>query len=76
MNVEIPDISLAAFLDCCGYKYKIRKDKEKDTKSLFVFEPSGELDKAIENYYNHEARVDPLQFSESLRNLKSHSRLR
>jgi hypothetical protein len=69
---ELSDIALVAYLACKDYKIKeIRKDKE---KSWFCFDETDELEKEIMTFLNRDAVVDPLRFSETLRNLKSLAR--
>jgi hypothetical protein len=43
-------------------------------KSVFVFLLTPELEEKILRFFNHEARVDPVQFSESFRSLKSYTK--
>ena len=69
---ELSDIALVSYLACRDYKIKkIRKDRE---KSWFCFEDTESLEKDIMAFLNREATVDPLRFSETLRNLKSLAR--
>lgn len=66
---KLSDISLVSYLRCKGFKIgKIEKQKE---KSIFLFDEDDKLENEILKYYNHEAEIDPLKFSETLRNLKS-----
>ena len=69
---KLTDIALVAYLVCEGYKI-MRIDRKKD-KSDFYFENNDELEKATLSYFNHEAKVDPLRFSETLRNLRSYAK--
>lgn len=69
---RLTDIALVAYLVCESFKM-IRIDKRKD-KSDFYFEESGELEQATLSYFNHEAKVDPLRFNETLRNLRSYAK--
>ena len=43
-------------------------------KSVFIFLKTPELEKKILCFYNSEARVNPVQFSEQFRNLKSYTK--
>lgn len=70
----IHDISLAAYLVAEGFRYRLQKEEGR-SQSIFCFEKSDKLDNAIQAYYSHEARVDPLAFSDELRNLKSHTKI-
>jgi hypothetical protein len=69
MNKELSDIALVSYLSC--REYKIKKIRKAEGKSWFVFEDTIELEKDIMAFLNREAIVDPLRFSETLRNLKS-----
>lgn len=66
---KLSGISLVSYLRCKGFKIeKIERQKE---KSIFHFDENETVESEILKYYNHEAEVDPLRFSETLRNLKS-----
>jgi len=71
-NKRFTDISLVAYLVCLGFKIK-NIERSKD-KSSFFFEISDSLEKETLKFFNHEAKVDPLQFSETLRNLRSYAK--
>jgi hypothetical protein len=69
---ELSDIALVSYLACRDHKIKkIRKEKE---KSWFCFEDTIALEEDTMAFLNREATVDPLRFSETLRNLKSLAR--
>lgn len=68
----LTDISLVAYLKCCGFKL-MKIDRQKD-KSVFFFEGGSALEEETLKYFNHEAKVDPLGFSETLRNLRSYAK--
>ena len=71
---KLSDIALVTYLVCEGFKIKrIEKDRNK-IKSLFVFDETQELKDATLTYFNREAKIEPIQFSETLRNLKSYAR--
>lgn len=66
---KLSDIGLVSYLRCKGFKIdKMERQKE---KLIFLFESDDKLEKAILDYYNHDAQIDPLKFNETLRNLKS-----
>jgi hypothetical protein len=69
---KLTDIALVAYLASKGYKMS-RIDKGRD-KSVFYFEDVDDIEKEILKYFNHEALVDPLKFSETLRNLRSYAK--
>ena len=66
---EISDLGLSAYL--CVSDFKILSIKPIGRKSIFIFEESEGLEKAILSYFNHNAKVDPLSFFEQTRNLKA-----
>jgi hypothetical protein len=66
---EISDLGLSSYL--CVSGYKILFIKPIGRKSIFVFEESGNLERAILTYFNRSGKVDPLSFYEQLRNLKA-----
>lgn len=64
---SISDLSLAAFLSSIGHQII---EFIPGKKVIFAFQDSPELTKDILAFYNKTARVDPLTFSDTLRNLK------
>ena len=66
---ETPDINLSSFLSTIGHK--LISFKSVSQRFTFVFEDSEKLQQDILDYYNHTARVDPLDFAQTLRNFKS-----
>jgi|GEM_PF-1418699 len=69
---ELTDIALVAYLVTLGLK--IMKIDRKIGKSIFHFLDTQNLEAETLKYFNHEAKVDPLQFSETLRNLRSYAK--
>jgi len=69
---ELTDIALVAYLVTSGFKI-IRIDK-RTGKSIFHFSDTEVLEEHTLKFFNHEAIVDPLQFSETLRNLRSYAK--
>jgi hypothetical protein len=66
------DISLVAYLVSQNFKMlKIKKDRD---KSIFFFMDTQALEEETLKYFNHEAKIDPLKFSETLRNLRSYAK--
>ena len=70
---DLTDISLVAYLVCQGMKMQKIERVSKD-KSIFWFEKTENLENETLKFFNHEAKVDPLQFSETLRNLRSYAK--
>ena len=69
---KLTDIGCASYLVAIGYKTK--RIERNRYKSIFVFESSPELQGEVSKYFNREARGEPVQFSETLRSLKSATR--
>jgi hypothetical protein len=71
---KLTDIALVTYLVCENFKIKgIEKSKDK-FKSYFVFDETPELAEATLKFFNREAKVEPNQYHETLRNLKSYAR--
>jgi hypothetical protein len=68
-NRKLTDISLITYLNCKGFK--IKRIRKLGNQSFFYFEESNELDEEMLRFFNHEALVDPLYFSEMFRQLKN-----
>jgi hypothetical protein len=69
---KLTDISLVAYL--VSQSFKIKKiDRHRD-KSIFYFDETPALEEETLKYFNHEAKADPLTFSETLRNLRSYAK--
>jgi len=72
---KLADIALVTYLVCMDFKIKkIEKSKDK-FKSFFCFEETPELKEAILKFFNREASVEPNQYHETLRNLKSYAKM-
>lgn len=66
---SITDLTLSTFLRSRGHKLlDIRRDGH---RSVFVFAKTAALEADILTFYNGEARVEPLSFTELLRSLKA-----
>lgn len=66
---RVSDLTLAALLRSRGHKLlEIHRD---GNRSLFVFEATATLEADVLVFYNGEARVEPLTFSELMRSLKA-----
>ena len=69
MEVITQDFYLSAFLRLKGV---ILKDLREDgRRHLFVFEDNDEFQELKRAYYFNEARVDPMTYKRSIRELKS-----
>ena len=72
---KLTDIALVAYLQCKGFKMRNIKKMEGDRdKSAFWFYEGEDLEDEILRFFNHDALVDPLAFSEMLRNLRSYAK--
>ena len=69
---KFTDISLVAYL--VSQNFKMLKIKRERDKSIFYFSSTAALEEETLKYFNHEAKVDPLKFSETLRNLRSYAK--
>ena len=66
---KISDLTLSTYLRTRGHKLlSINRDGH---RSLFVFSLTPALETDILGFYNAEARVEPLSFTELLRSLKA-----
>lgn len=69
-NLEkLHDLNCVAYLTISGFPI-IEVETEGDA-TVFCFEGNITLRRAILKYLNHQAKVDPLAFSEQLRNLRA-----
>ena len=66
---DISDLSLASYLSVAGHK--LTGLNQSGRKILFSFDESPSLEADILKFYNRTAKVDPLTYSEVLRNFKS-----
>ena len=69
----ITDLALAAYLSTIGHQLSSINPHGK--KLEFCFLDSDKLEKDILSFYNRQARVDPLAFAETFRNLKALTRV-
>lgn len=65
----ITDLALAAFLSCIGHQLSTISPQGRRLE--FHFHSSTKLEEDILSFYNRQARVDPLAFAETFRNLKA-----
>ena len=66
---ETKDFYLAAYLIACGVE--LLAHKRKNGMTSFLFSPSDELTILVKNYNSLSASVNPVQFGNSIRNLKT-----
>ncbi len=67
----ITDLALAAFLLANGNNLIQTPPRDGGRKLTFVFEDTEKLQSDTLDFYNRRARVCPLSFSETFRNLKA-----
>jgi len=67
---EISDLGLATFLNIINHQM-IATPKANGHRSVFIFQASEKIEEDILAFYNRTARVDPLNFIETYRNLKA-----
>ena len=66
---ESSDLALVAFLSLLFPIENI--DKSNPRKAIFLFKQTQELDKAVQDYWRGETRVEPRAFFDELRRIKS-----
>jgi hypothetical protein len=66
---ETSELSLASALLCSGYKLVIVE--RRNPKSIFLFERSEFLDQAIQGFWAGEMRLEPKQYFNSIKEVKS-----
>ena len=71
MLFETKDLALAAYLKMTGLK--IRKIYNSRNKTVFSFIDVPERKSWIDDYFNGRAKVDPLIYKDTLRNLKTYT---
>lgn len=68
---ETNDIALAAYLKIKGLN--IKKIYSAGKKIIFSFIDAQDRKKWIDDYFNGNARVDPLMYKDAMRNLKTYT---
>lgn len=68
---EVSDLALATFLAVSGHKLLSTPRAQYGKKAVFLFEASDKIERDTLDYYNRTAKVDPLGFAETFRNLKA-----
>ena len=68
---ETKDIALAAYLKISNLN--IKKIYSMGKKTIFSFIDTPERKKLIDDYFNGNARVDPLIYKDAMRNLKTYT---
>jgi hypothetical protein len=69
-NYCTTDLGLAATLLCVGCKLEAL-DKSNSRRALFIFEQTSDLNRALNNYWQDSAVVNPRAYFDSIRMLKS-----
>ena len=69
---ETGDMPLAAYLSYKGFILEdIKNDETREGKKMFVFIRKKSIDTEIRKYQNCKAKVEPIDYWNSLRNLKN-----
>lgn len=68
-NYETKDFYLTAYLMATGFT--LREHSKTAGLTVFRFEQTAELDRAIENYYRFTASVEPITYGNAMRTLKT-----
>ena len=69
MNTTTRDIALAAYLKAIGFS--LADWVRTNGTTTFTFEPKDGLMEAVESYYNDQATISPLRYSQAMRTLKN-----
>lgn len=64
------DMAITSAL-CCYGKYTIDKITKEGTKCFFHFEKDNNFDTILEEIYSHKAKVDPFEYYNTIRQLKT-----
>lgn len=64
------DLNICSYLACFGY-YISSTEKDKNNATTFYITRDENLDKLIEQYFSHQAKVDPIIFANNQRSIKS-----
>ena len=64
------DISLCAALCCVGFKIS-EIEQGLNGRAIFSFEKNEKLDNVIKRYFNHELKVEPLNYFNFLKEIKT-----
>ena len=65
---DTSDLYLIAYLKLQGFKYETTKHKN---RFIFSFEKTDEFVSSLNLYYTENATVDPLLFSNTIKNIKN-----
>lgn len=68
-TINTPELSLAAALLTLGFVPTIQKIAEH--KFIFIFQQSPQLEKAINDYWNNQLKLNPKLYWNSVRELKA-----
>jgi hypothetical protein len=68
---ETIDLSLAAYLSVAGFKIDAVDIKRSRRRATMCFEMTEELSKAVSDFFGGDARVNPVEYFNTIRNLKS-----
>ena len=68
--IYISDIDVASTCICKNHEL-VSLEKLNDTKATFIFRNKTDISKTIEDFWNNEAFVHPLEFANARKNLKS-----
>ena len=64
------DISLSSALCCLGYQIEA-VDKQNPAKAIFLIRRDENLDELVKLYFTHQLKVEPLDFFNSLKEIKT-----
>lgn len=64
------DLNLASTLCCYGYQIE-SIDRQNPSKAVFVIKRNEWLDDLVKSYFIHQMKVEPLMFSNCLKEIKT-----
>ena len=71
--IKTSDFNLASTLYCLGFSID-GIDKTDRKRVVFIYKKTSDLEVALRKYWNHELRVDPLDFERSRREIEGQIR--
>lgn len=66
---QTSDLALTATLVVFGYW--IKSIDKNDRRAVFLIVPDKDLDTIVDDYYNRKLQVDPLEYFNALKNVKT-----
>lgn len=64
------DLGLASALCCHGYRIE-SMDRQNPSRAIFFIKRDEKLDDAVKSYFTHQMQVEPLMFTNYLKEIKN-----